>query len=50
MQSFRSVRFLLAVDAAFCLAGGIVLVVAAGALAPAMNLPDALLRGAGLVV
>jgi hypothetical protein len=50
MQGFRNVRFLLAVDAAFCLVGAIVLVVLAGDLASAMKLPEALLRGAGIVL
>ncbi len=50
MQGFRNVRILLAVDAAFCLVGAIALLGLAGLLAPAMNLPEALLRGAGIVL
>lgn len=50
MQGFRNVRILLAVDAAFCLVGALALLGLAGLLAPAMNLPEALLRGAGIVL
>jgi hypothetical protein len=50
MQALRSIRFLLAADAAVCLVAATVLVLAAGALAPALMLPETLLRGAGLVL
>jgi hypothetical protein len=45
-----SLRTLLAVDAAMCLASGLALAVAAGPLAETFALPAALLRGAGLVL
>ncbi len=45
-----SLRTLLAVDAAMCLASGVLLAVAAGPLAELFALPAALLRGAGLVL
>ncbi len=44
------VRPVLALDAAGCLVGGVVLAAAAGALAEMMALPEGLLRGAGLVL
>jgi len=50
MAILRSLRFLLAADAAFCLAAGLVLALAAGTLAQLMTLPAELLRGAGLVL
>lgn len=50
MGVLRNLRVLLGVDAAFCLAAGLGLVVAADALGPAMGLPAGLLRGAGLVL
>jgi hypothetical protein len=50
MQALRSIRFLLALDAACCLVGAVVLVAAAGMLAPRLALPEALLQGAGVVL
>lgn len=50
MALLRNLRLLLGADAAFCLAGGVVLVLAAGVLAPATGLPEGLLRGAGLIL
>ncbi len=50
MGVLGNLRVLLGLDGAFCLAGGVALVAAAGVLGPAMGLPDGLLRGAGLVL
>lgn len=50
MSVLRNLRVLLGVDAAFCLAAGLGLVVAADALGAAMGLPAGLLRGAGMVL
>jgi hypothetical protein len=49
-RSVLSLRPLLAVDAAMCLACGLVLASAAGALSGMLALPEGLLRGAGLIL